>query len=95
MSTTESGNCMASGTSLPIEQRGVGEMVKDRKRLTTGDVMKHCRVSRSTVLRWIKSEKLGAYVHPDGQYRVTFDALVDFLKTNTMPVDEELTRGRE
>ena len=60
------------------------------KRLTTGDVMKYCHVSRSTVRRWIQSEKLGAYLHPDGQYRVTQVDLIDFLKAYHMPIDEGL-----
>jgi len=64
-------------------------MDKDR-RLTTGDVMRYCGVSRSTVLKWIKSEKLGAYLHPHGQYRIPRAALVDFLRTYHMPIDEEL-----
>jgi len=38
----------------------------NERRLTTGDVMKYCVVSRSTVLKWIKSEKLGAYLTPMG-----------------------------
>ena len=60
------------------------------KRLTTGDIMKYCHVSRSTVLKWIKSDKLTAYLHPDGQYRVTQISLVDFLKEYHMPIDEAL-----
>ncbi len=58
------------------------------KRLTTGDVMQCCQVSRSTVLKWIKSGKLGAYVHPDGQYRITQAALMDFLQAYDIPISE-------
>ena len=64
-------------------------MNKDR-RLTTGDVMRCCHVSRSTVRRWIQSEKLSAYLHPDGQYRITQVDLIDFLKAYNMPIDEGL-----
>jgi len=60
------------------------------RRLTTGDIMKYCGVSRSTVLKWIKADNLKGYLHPDGQYRVTEAALVDFLKAYNMPIDEEL-----
>ena len=62
------------------------------RRLTTGDVMKYCHVSRSTVLKWIKSQKLTAYFHPDGQYRITLPALTDFLKAYNMPIPGELLR---
>jgi len=62
------------------------------KRLTTGDVMKYCQVSRATVLKWIKSNKLTAYVHPDGQYRVTQASFVDFLMEYHMPMDETLLK---
>jgi len=65
----------------------------NERRLTTGDVMKYCVVSRSTVLKWIKSEKLGAYLHPHGQYRIPQAALIAFLKEYNMPIDNELLRG--
>ena len=58
--------------------------------LTTGDVMKYCHVSRSTVIKWIKLGKLKAYSHPGGQYRLTRDNLLEFLKANQMPIDDEL-----
>jgi hypothetical protein len=66
--------------------------MNSERRLTTGDVMKYCQVSRATVLKWIKSNKLIAYVHPDGQYRVTQAAFVDFLREYHMPMDETLLR---
>ena len=66
--------------------------MNSERRLTTGDVMKYCQVSRATVLKWIKSNKLIAYVHPDGQYRVTQAAFVDFLREYHMPIDETLVR---
>jgi len=62
------------------------------RRLTTGDVMRYCHVSRSTVLKWIKSKKLSAYLHPHGQYRIPQTALIAFLKEHNMPLDKELTR---
>ena len=62
----------------------------NERRFTTGDVMRYCCVSRATVLKWIKSDKLSAYLHPDGQYRITQDALMDFLKAYNMPLSEEL-----
>ena len=54
--------------------------------------MRYCHVSRSTVLKWVKSRKLSAYLHPDGQYRIPQAALVDFLRAYDMPIDEELLR---
>ena len=65
------------------------------RRLTTGDVMRYCSVSRSTVLKWIKSEKLDAYLHPHGQYRIPQAALVAFLKEYNMPIHKELLKGQE
>jgi excisionase family DNA binding protein len=60
--------------------------------LTTGDVMRYCHVSRSTVIKWIKLSKLNAYSHPGGQYRLTRDSLLEFLKEHSMPIDEELMK---
>lgn len=62
------------------------------RRLTTGDVMRYCLVSRTTVLKWIKSGKLSAYLHPHGQYRIPKAALVAFLKEYNMPIDKELLK---
>jgi two-component system, OmpR family, response regulator VicR len=67
-------------------------MNNNERRLTTGDVMKYCQVSRATVLKWIKSNRLVAYVHPDGQYRITQIAFVDFLKEYNMPMDQTFFR---
>jgi two-component system, OmpR family, response regulator VicR len=64
--------------------------MNNEKRLTTGDVMKYCQVSRATVLKWIKSNRLVAYVHPDGQYRITQIAFLDFLTEYHMPIDKTL-----
>ncbi len=58
--------------------------------LTTGDVMKYCHVSRSTVLKWIKSGQLNAYSHPGGQNRLTKGDLLKFLRENRMPIASEL-----
>ena len=66
--------------------------MNSERRLTTGDVGRYCHVSRSTVLKWIKFKRLTVYVHPDGQYRITQDALIDFLKAYRMPIDEDLLR---
>lgn len=66
--------------------------MNNEKRLTTGDVMKYCQVSRATVLKWIKSNKLPAYIHPDGQFRVTQTAFVDFLREYHMPIDKALLK---
>jgi len=69
-------------------------MDRDR-RLTTGDVMKYCHVSRSTVLKWVKVGSLKAYLHPGGQYRITQSALMDFLKAHDMPIDKELLERQQ
>jgi len=68
-------------------------MVNGNRRFTTGYVGRYCQVSRGTVLKWIKSEKLHAFALPDGQYRITQAAFVDFLKAYDMPIDEELLTG--
>ena len=45
--------------------RGGGYVAANGRRLTTGDVMRYCCVSRATVLKWIKLGKLRGYMHPD------------------------------
>ena len=68
-------------------------MANGDRRLTTGHIGRYCHVSRGTVLKWIRSEKLHAYALPDGQYRITQAALVDFLNAYNLPIDEELLTG--
>ncbi len=74
---------------MAIIEKGVIGALNNDRRLTSGDIMGYCQVSRSTVLKWVKTGKLSAYLHPDGQYRVTRTAFVDFLKTYNMPIAEE------
>jgi Helix-turn-helix domain len=81
-------------TLAAIERPGGTQIMKNHERLTTGDVMRYCHVSRSTVRRWIKSDKLIAYLHPDGQWRITQAAFVDFLRAYDIPIDEELERDK-
>ena len=60
--------------------------------LTTGNVMAYCCKSRPAVLEWIKSKKLMANLHPDGEYRITQSAFIDLLKSHNMPVDKEMIK---
>ena len=64
--------------------------MENDRRLTTGDIMRYCHVSRSTALKWVRSNKIDAYLHPHGQYRITRDALLDFMREYGMPIDEAL-----
>ncbi len=47
--------------------------------LTVGDIAQLCDVSRRTVHRWIRTEKLRASKLPSGHYRVHHDVLEAFL----------------
>lgn len=55
-------------------------------RLTSGDIAAYCEVSKSTVLEWIKSERLKAFRLPSGHYRIDVKDFRDFLTKWDMPV---------
>jgi excisionase family DNA binding protein len=55
-------------------------------RLTSGDIAAYCEVSKSTVLEWIKSERLKAFRLPSGHYRIDVKDFKDFLIKWDIPV---------
>jgi excisionase family DNA binding protein len=50
-----------------------------------------CMVSRSTVWRWIKDDRLPAIKLPSGHYRVILRDFKDFLDRYNLPVPKELS----
>ncbi len=58
--------------------------------LSLGKVAGYCLVSRATVRRWIKTDKLAAIRLPSGHYRVNVADLRDFLKRHDMPIKNGL-----
>jgi len=44
------------------------------------EIANQCMVSRTTVLRWIKQDKLQAIRLPSGHYRIKYMDFEDFLK---------------
>ena len=58
----------------------------DNTRLTTKDISAYCQVSKSTVLEWIKSDKLKAFSLPSGHYRIDKENFKAFLTRWNMPV---------
>ncbi|RPH39752.1 MAG: helix-turn-helix domain-containing protein [Burkholderiales bacterium] len=55
-------------------------------RLTSKDIAAYCQVSKSTVLEWIKSDRLKAFRLPSGHYRIDRKDFKDFLTRWNMPV---------
>ena len=55
-------------------------------RLTSRDIAAYCQVSKSTVLEWIKSERLKAYRLPSGHHRIDKNDFKAFLERWHIPV---------
>ena len=55
-------------------------------RLTSRDIATYCQVSKSTVLEWIKSERLKAFRLPSGHYRIDKRDFRNFLEKWNMPI---------
>jgi excisionase family DNA binding protein len=56
--------------------------------LTLRVVSEYCQVSKSTVLKWIKDDKLQAFRLPSGHYRIDKEDFRAFLERYDMPVKE-------
>ena len=59
--------------------------------LATSDVARICQVTAVTVGNWIRSGKLAASRVPGGNYRISAEALVRFLKQAGIPAPPRLT----
>jgi excisionase family DNA binding protein len=55
-------------------------------RLTSRDIASYCQVSKSTVLEWIKSDRLKAFRLPSGHYRIDKKDFREFLEQWNIPV---------
>jgi excisionase family DNA binding protein len=55
-------------------------------KLTSKDIAVYCQVSKSTVLEWIKSDRLKAFRLPSGHYRIDKKDFRDFLEKWNMPI---------
>lgn len=63
--------------------------------LTTGEVAKYCHVNFRTVIRWIERGMIEAYKLPGrGDNRIHTHILVEFLRTNGMPIHEDLQASK-
>lgn len=62
--------------------------------LKVGEAARHCRVSRFTVLKWVRDGKLRAFTTPGGHHRIEREDLVRFLKDYGFPVPTSLTEIR-
>ena len=51
---------------------------------TTGQAARYCFVTSETILNWIRSHRLEAQRTAGGQYRIRFEALLQFMTENGM-----------
>jgi len=56
--------------------------------LTPRIIAEYCQVSKSTVIKWIKDEKLKSFRLPSGHYRIDWDDFKEFLEKHHMPLKE-------
>jgi len=63
-----------------------GRNARENIRLTSRDIANYCQVSKSTVLEWIKSERLKAFRLPSGHYRIDKKDFRAFLDKWNMPI---------
>jgi excisionase family DNA binding protein len=66
--------------TMPVRKR------IENTRLTTAHIADYCQVTKSTVLVWIKSNKLKAFQLPSGHYRIDKEYFKKFLIKWNIPV---------
>lgn len=60
--------------------------MKNNNVLTTFQISQYCQVNISTVIHWVKTNKLPAYRTPGGHRRVSREDFIAFLKKYNLPV---------
>lgn len=80
-------------------ERGAGEQImadlRTKQVFTTGEVAQICNVSQQTVIRCFDSGRLQGFRVPGSRFRrIPRDALLAFMKTNQIPLDQ-LDSGRK
>lgn len=65
-----------------LRKKRLQEVVK----LTTSNIAAYCQVSKSTVLDWIKTDRLKAYRLPGGHFRINKEDFRTFLKKWNIPI---------
>jgi excisionase family DNA binding protein len=84
------------GVTKVFQGRSMKQSTKRRDEgpFKVGDAARHCRVSRFTVLKWVRDGKLKSYTTPGGHHRIERDDLLDFLKKFGLPVPPALQGNR-
>lgn len=64
-------------------------VLQEKQVFTTGEVAQICKVSQQTVIRCFDSGKLNGFRVPGSRFRrIPREALVAFMKTNQIPMDQ-------
>ena len=66
--------------------------LRSREWVTVRGIAGYCMVSPSTVRRWIRDGSLSAIQLPSGQHRVAVENFKGFLKSQGIPVPDELLK---
>lgn len=67
----------------------MADVLQEKQVFTTGEVAQICKVSQQTVIRCFDSGKLNGFRVPGSRFRrIPREALVAFMKTNQIPMDQ-------
>src|SRR6185295_6783136 len=80
--------------TIPPGGGGGGGGLPDKDIYTTGEVADICKVSQQTIIRCFDAGRLGGFRVPGSKFRrIPRDALIKFMKENSIPLDN-LESGR-
>jgi len=67
----------------------MADVFQEKQVFTTGEVAQICKVSQQTVIRCFDSGKLSGFRVPGSRFRrIPREALIAFMKTNQIPMDQ-------
>ena len=64
--------------------------MEPKQSFSTSDVAKYCHVTPDTIRKWAEAGRLHVIKTPGGHRRVRREALIQFMKSNKIPLHEDL-----
>lgn len=64
--------------------------MEPKQSFSTSDVAKYCHVTPDTIRKWSEAGRLHVFKTPGGHRRVRREDLIQFMKTNKIPLHEDL-----
>ena len=65
--------------------------MKKKQSYSTSEVAKYCHVTADTIRKWAESGRIKVFKTPGGHRRIRHEELLRFLRSNNIPVHQDLS----